>query len=87
MLIITCPVKKSLFMETKRFTRDCHWSILSQANLVHIFLFMHPSGLASGLFPSSFHTKTLDAFISFPVHATFLDHFIFLDLINPNNIW
>jgi hypothetical protein len=38
-------------------------------------------GLASGLFPSGFPTKTLYTFLSFPMRATCLAHLILLALI------
>jgi hypothetical protein len=65
--------------------------ILSQINPVHttppylrsiLILSTHLCpGLPSGLFPSGFTTNILYAFLFSPMHATWPDHLILLDLI------
>jgi len=79
------------------FTRACHLS-LSSARCIQptpshpislrsvLILHFHPClGLFSGLFPSSFSTKILYAFIS-AMHVTCPAHLILLDLITLINV-
>jgi len=75
------------------YTRACHWSIpttrciqstsSNPASLRSVLILSYHLrlGLPSGLFPSGFTTKTLYAFLIFPIRATCPSHLTLHNLI------